>query len=237
MMSGVEAFSQDNVGINSTGNNPDASSVLDIAADGATKGGLLIPRVSLTSTTDVTTIATPANSLMVYNTNAAMLNGNGAGFYYYSIAAVKWIYVDAASNGPGTAGQVLASQGSGNQPQWSALSTSGGGPTGCASCITSISTTEWSGKTWAQCRENCRLLVQGGFSDWRMPTWDEAAYYGSGAFDPPDGTWSGYVWTSTPWDLRVAATPGYGVWVVFNESDGTWIHAHYASVGDCRCVR
>jgi len=227
-----------NVGINSTGAAPDNSSVLDIAADGATKGGLLIPRVSLTSTTDVTTIASPANSLMVYNTNAAMLNGNGAGFYYYSTSAVKWIYVDAASNGPGTAGQVLASQGSGNQPQWSALSTSGGGPTGCASCITSISTTEWSTVTWEQCRENCRLLVQGGFSDWRMPTWDEAAYYGSGAFDPPDGTWiSGYVWTSTPWDSRVAGTPSNGYWVVFAENNGPWRGYSYMSSYCCRCVR
>ena len=227
-----------NIGINSIGVNPDASSVLDVAADGATKGGLLIPRVSLISTTDVTTIASPANSLMVYNTNAAMLNGNGAGFYYYSTAAVKWIYVDAASNGPGTAGQVLASQESGNQPQWSALSTSGGGPTGCASCITSISTTEWSVVTWAQCRENCRSLTQGGFSDWRMPTWDEAAYYGSGAFDPPDGTWiSGYVWTSTPWDSRVASSPLNGNWVVFTESTGNWFHSNYTSINYGRCVR
>ena len=142
MMSGVEAFSQGNVGINSTGNNPDASSVLDIAADGATKGGLLIPRVSLTSTTDVTTIASPANSLMVYNTNAAMLNGNGVGFYYYSTSAVKWIYVDAAANGPGTAGQVLTSQGPGSQPQWTTLSTSGG-------CVPlEISNTTWVSVNW-----------------------------------------------------------------------------------------
>jgi len=168
-----------------------------------------------------------------------MLNGNGVGFYYYSIFDVKWIYVDVAANGPGTAGQVLASQGSGNQPQWSALSTSGGGPTGCASCITSISTTEWSVVTWAQCRENCRLLVQGGFSDWRMPTWDEAAYYGSGAFDPPDSTWiGGYVWTSTPWDSRVAATPTKGNWVVFYESLGAWFNNSYnTTTYYCRCVR
>jgi hypothetical protein len=112
------------VGINKTGHAPDSSAMLDINADSTTKGGLLIPRVSLDSTTDVTTIASPANALMVYNTNAAMTNGNGAGFYYYSTAAVKWIYVDAAANGPGTAGQVLASQGSGNQPKW--LSVGGG---------------------------------------------------------------------------------------------------------------
>ena len=56
-----------NVGINTTGATPDASAALDI--DYPDKG-LLIPRVALTSTTDVITIPTPATSLLVYNTNA-----------------------------------------------------------------------------------------------------------------------------------------------------------------------
>jgi len=72
----------------------------------------------------------------------------------------------------------------------------------------------------------------------RMPTWDEAAYYGSGAFDPPDGTWiSGYVWTSTPWDSRVAATPTTGDWVVFCEYSGGWGSITYTETDACRCVR
>ena len=213
-----------NVGINSTGAAPDNSSVLDIAADGATKGGLLIPRVSLTSTTDVTTIASPANSLMVYNTNDTMTNGNGAGFYYYSTSAVKWIYVDAAANGPGTAGQVLASQGSGNQPQWSALSTSGGGPTGCASCITetAIGTTG----TWSVCRNSCVAMGAG----WRMPTWDEELNIGSGALGTPTGGWiANYVWTSTiaRYDITGLTPPYNRYWLVLNESGGTWSWSTY----------
>ena len=225
MMSGVEAFSQGNVGINSTGNNPDASSVLDIAADGATKGGLLIPRVSLTSTTDVTTIATPANALVVYNTNAGMTNGNGAGFYYYSTAAVKWIYVDAASNGPGTAGQVFASQGSGNQPQWTTLSTSGG-------CLPlEISNTEWATVNWMTCGTNCASLVENGNSDWRMPTVEEYAYARQ-QFAAPTGGWLGaYFWT------RVVDAPTSGEWVVFYEGNGNWCGYNNASSYDCRCVR
>lgn len=75
-----QLFSQ-NVAINTTGNAPDVSAMLDIVS--STKG-LLLPRVSLTSTTDATTIATPATSLLVYNTNAGLTgdNADGVGYYY-----------------------------------------------------------------------------------------------------------------------------------------------------------
>lgn len=73
-----------NVGINPTGSTPDASAALDIDY---TNKGLLIPRVALQSTTDVTTIPSPATSLLVYNTNAAM-TGGGVGFWYWD--GTKW---------------------------------------------------------------------------------------------------------------------------------------------------
>jgi len=78
------AFAQ-NVGINTTGATPDASAALDI--DYPDKG-LLIPRVALTSTTDVATIPAPATSLLVYNTNAAM-TGGALGYWYWDGAA--WV--------------------------------------------------------------------------------------------------------------------------------------------------
>ncbi len=78
------AFAQ-NVGINTTGATPDASAALDI--DYPDKG-LLIPRVSLTSTTYVVTIPAPATSLLVYNTNAAM-TGGALGYWYWDGAA--WV--------------------------------------------------------------------------------------------------------------------------------------------------
>jgi len=59
----LPVFSQ--VGINATGNNPHSSAMLDVAADGATKGGLLIPRMT---TTERNSIASPANSLLIFNT-------------------------------------------------------------------------------------------------------------------------------------------------------------------------
>lgn len=74
-----------NVGINTSGAVPNASAALDV--DYADKG-LLIPRVTLQSTTDVTTIPTPATSLLVYNTNAAMTNGS-VGYWHWDGAA--WV--------------------------------------------------------------------------------------------------------------------------------------------------
>ncbi len=75
-----QVFSQ-NVAINTTGNAPDVSAMLDIVSSNK---GLLLPRVSLTSTTDAATIASPATSLLVYNTNASLTgdNADGIGYYY-----------------------------------------------------------------------------------------------------------------------------------------------------------
>jgi hypothetical protein len=80
----VTTFQAQNVGINATGSPPNASAGLDI--DFPNKG-LLIPRVALTSATDVATIPSPATSLLVYN------NGSGgltpAGYYYWD--GSKWV--------------------------------------------------------------------------------------------------------------------------------------------------
>ncbi|MCE6987822.1 complement C1q domain-containing protein [Dyadobacter sp. CY323] len=64
------------VGINTT--SPDPSAALDIQS---TNKGILIPKVELKDLTDKTTIANPANALMVFNTNAALKYGIG---YYYN---------------------------------------------------------------------------------------------------------------------------------------------------------
>jgi hypothetical protein len=76
-----------NIAINNTGINPAASAMLDIQS---TDKGLLIPQISLASLTDGSTIATPAHSLLIYNTNAALAEGRG---YYYNsgtAGAVVW---------------------------------------------------------------------------------------------------------------------------------------------------
>jgi len=74
------------VGIGTT--SPNASSMLDI---NSTNSGLLIPRVALTGTTDVTTIASPATSLLVYN-SGFVPNG-----YYYWNGSV-WVQLATVNN-------------------------------------------------------------------------------------------------------------------------------------------
>jgi len=54
-----------NVGINDDGSTPNNSAMLHVKS--ANKG-LLIPQIALTGVNDATTIATPATSLLVYNT-------------------------------------------------------------------------------------------------------------------------------------------------------------------------
>ena len=83
----ISVLSQ-NVGINSTGAAPKASAILDVDA---TNKGLLVPRISLLTTTDIATIASPATSLLVYNTNATIsgVGANGVGFYYFD--GLRWI--------------------------------------------------------------------------------------------------------------------------------------------------
>lgn len=78
-----------NVGINATGSTPNTSAMLDVSSSSK---GLLIPNVTLSSTTSNAPIgASVATSLMVYNTAAA---GSGAtavyaGYYYWDGA--KWV--------------------------------------------------------------------------------------------------------------------------------------------------
>src|SRR3990172_2235379 len=151
------AFGQ-NIAINTTGVAGNTSAILDVSA--ANKG-MLIPRVALTNITDVATIATPANGLIVYNTNAAMTNGNGVGTYYYcssGCTTVGWKFMSAADNGPGTTGQVLTSQGAGAELQWTTPT-----PLSSSTCLPSqISNAYW-GVTgiggvaidWMTCLTNC----------------------------------------------------------------------------------
>ena len=87
-----------NVGINTTGSVPDPSAALDIDY---TDKGLLIPRVSLTSNTDVVTIPSPVTSLLVYNNNAGM-TGGAVGFWYWDGAA--WIQALGPQGPAGVAG-------------------------------------------------------------------------------------------------------------------------------------
>lgn len=76
----IFGFAQ-NVAINADASLPHSSAMLDVKNSNK---GLLIPRVALTSTADVTTIPSPATSLMVYNTTAAGAGPTAVVPGYYS---------------------------------------------------------------------------------------------------------------------------------------------------------
>ena len=97
LLSATPGFTQ-NVAINTTGTVANSSAMLDV---NATNMGLLIPRVALTATNAAGPIATPATSLLVYNTATA---GGGTtavspGYYYWDGA--QWVrFITGSSPGP-----------------------------------------------------------------------------------------------------------------------------------------
>jgi hypothetical protein len=82
----LSAFSQTGIGTTT----PNASAKLDVYS---TNKGFLPPRVSLTSATDATTIATPAEGLLVYNLGSVGLQ---AGYYYWNGA--NWATIATATS-------------------------------------------------------------------------------------------------------------------------------------------
>jgi Chaperone of endosialidase len=76
-----------NIGIGTS--SPHASAVLHL---NSSNKGLLIPQVTLDSLKDVTSIPSPADGLIVFNTTASNQIGDIArGYYYYSSAALSWV--------------------------------------------------------------------------------------------------------------------------------------------------
>ncbi|MHA8083510.1 hypothetical protein ACST14_08815 [Aquirufa sp. A-Brett2-15D] len=92
----VQLFAQTGIGTTT----PHASAKLEVSASDK---GFLPPRVTLTSATDITTIASPAEGLMVYNVGSVGLQ---AGYYYWNGA--NWATIaTASSTGSGVAASNL----------------------------------------------------------------------------------------------------------------------------------
>jgi len=116
---------QQGVSINPTGSPADPSAMLDVSS---LSKGLLIPRVSLASINDITTIPNPATSLLVYNTNAGM-TGGAVGFWYYDGSV--WAQAIGPQGIQGIPGQVGATGAQGMQGPTGATGAQGiQGPTG-----------------------------------------------------------------------------------------------------------
>ena len=75
-----------NVAINSDGSNPDASAMLDVSS---TSKGMLIPRMT---SAQRTSIGSPANSLLVFDTSTAS-------FWYYDADAGSWSELSGSAGG------------------------------------------------------------------------------------------------------------------------------------------
>ena len=107
---GDEVYAQ-GVGINTTGNNPSSYTLLDVDAGSDNNKGVLIPRIALSNVNTLAPITGTTGdvvSLLVYNTNASVTGGNGAGYYYWD--GSRWRHIPAPDNPPGAVGQVLTSK-------------------------------------------------------------------------------------------------------------------------------
>ncbi|RTY86094.1 hypothetical protein EKL32_28040, partial [Flavobacterium sp. GSN2] len=85
---GLSSYAQVGVGTS----NPDTSAQLDVVS---TNKGILIPRMKLTGTSDVSTIANPKESLLIYNTATA--GDVVPGFYYWN--SLKWVTLAGGLSG------------------------------------------------------------------------------------------------------------------------------------------
>lgn len=97
LLSAPRVWTQTGVGINPSGSAAHPSAGLDVDYNNK---GLLIPRVALASTFDVSTIASPATSLLVYNT--ALSGDVTPGFYYFS--GSTWVRLATGDGGGGGGG-------------------------------------------------------------------------------------------------------------------------------------
>jgi hypothetical protein len=93
----AQIYSQ-NIAINLSGNGGSSSAIVDLSDASNAHLGFLTTRVSLNTNTDNTTVPSPPDGIIVYNTNASMTGGFGKGFYYWSSAANQWYYLNNSSS-------------------------------------------------------------------------------------------------------------------------------------------
>lgn len=85
-----------NLGVGNVSTN--SSAILDVSS---TNKGFLPPRVSLTSTNDVTTILSPATGLVVYNLATAGVSPTNVIPSYYYFTGTLWLRISDAGNSNG----------------------------------------------------------------------------------------------------------------------------------------
>ena len=158
---------------------PDPSAIFETQD---TAKGVLLPKVNLQSSIDAVTIANPATSLMVFNTGATLAP---AGFYYNAGTpqSPQWALLlpNPANTNLNMNGFAIENLATPVNPadavtkdyvdnQIINVSGSGGGTCACPTMLSNESATTANLATAAR---NCGNLVEGGFSDWYLPTLDD----------------------------------------------------------------
>jgi hypothetical protein len=223
---------------NNTGGSADPSSMLDVTA---TNKGVLIPRVALVDSLDAATIPLPAQSLLVYNTNT--INGLVPGYYYNrgTTTSPKWtqllpnpVNVDLDMNGHKVVNVATCTNNpdAANKAYVDAqIALVGGSSPNCCN-PTMISDESPSAVNLRVACEYCRSLTEGGFTDWRLPTFHELLYVLSSSPNPiPNDQSTSYIWIAD-YDTQ------YGTYIYqmrLYDSDMTRTYATYT--GKVRCVR
>ncbi|MCC5923521.1 MAG: hypothetical protein JJT77_07030 [Crocinitomicaceae bacterium] len=77
-----------NLGVNEDGSAAHPAAILDVKSENK---GILIPRIGLVNVTSSAPIISPANGLLVYNTNPSVIGGFGEG--YYSWNGTEWLKI------------------------------------------------------------------------------------------------------------------------------------------------
>lgn len=97
-----------NIAINPTGAVANSSAGIDVDF---TDKGVLLPRVALASTTDASTISSPATSLLVYNTATAGTSPTNVvpGYYYNAgtSGSPNWVYFQASNGTTNSTGHYI----------------------------------------------------------------------------------------------------------------------------------
>ena len=212
-------------GINSSGASPDNSAMLDVSA---TDKGLLIPRISLIDTTDATTIASPAHSLIVYNTSVS--GGLAEGYYFNSgtPSAPRWKQLlpnpanqdlDMGNNKITNLATCTQNLDAANKAYVDALVAGLPAGSGCCGPPQMLSPVSPASYSISGAVAYCDNLNYGGYTDWRLPTFGEIVYFiGSTADDDT-------LWTLSPTspDRHI---PGIQNYVTVKLNDGKWFNGN-----------
>lgn len=208
------------VAVNTSGTTADPSAMLDINSANL---GVLIPRIGLADTTDAVTITSPATSLVIFNTSTG--GGLVEGYYYNSgtPASPRWtqFFPNPANGNLDMHGNKITGlatctdDGDAANKAYVDAVAGGGGGGGGLTIPTMISNESASDYIHSDAIQYCDNLNESGFTDWRLPSFDEIVF-----FEGMAGATTELLWTRTP--SQLIDHPTNQNFVTMRLSDGRW---------------